>query len=344
MQMLRLARDKRLPRILRRLALGALLLVGIALAAGFSLLGWVVNERFDPDVPAVTVVVDRAVTVVDEQESGEGVTPNVLGLGEAAARQALADAGIDPAMIMVRAVPYVGERGLVVEQSPPPGEQPDGTVDMSVSAEAKMEELVGLPIEDARAALTQLGAIATVVRRYEPGITADRVVATEPAAGEAITERVTLTVAEAPSSAYLSKLEPVASDCSIDTLNVGGRSRSDAIVCQPGEDSPRRIDYLLNKRIGRVDAVLGVSDRAATGAPVHFLVRIDGRAVESITTSFGAPRLIRVPVSGAVRLTIIASVPKSDPAGEQVEAVIADARVFGARSAVDALVASTSSP
>ena len=340
-----LLRDPAVSRTLRRLFLGAVALTAVALLGGAAFLGWRIHD-WTAEAPktAVAVTINRPVNVVQEHQADAGTMPNVLGLPEQTARQVFADAALDPSRIATTPQPYAGESGIVISQDPAAGTPPgQGKLYLTVSAPAKMPRLVGAVLDDARTPLAQLGATVLIKSRYKPNAAENSVLATEPTAGQPLTDRATLVIAEPPSSVFLNQLRAIDSDCSTETLNVAGTQRQDALVCQPNEGSPAAMDYVLNRHVASLAVAVGLGDRGANDAPVTFRVFVDGKRAFAETLRFGQAHAIRIPVVGALRIHLEADVPKQGPSGEAPQAVFAGARFLGGRTAIDNLVAESSS-
>jgi PASTA domain-containing protein/NPCBM/NEW2 domain-containing protein len=312
-----------------------------ALLGGAVFLGWIVHEWISGEPKAaLTVTVNRPIEIARERQVAVGTMPNVLGLDEQTARRALADAGLATTRIATKRQPYVGEKGVVVDQDPAPGaETNQGKFLLTLSVPAQMPTLSGRSLEDARQALGELGAGVVVGTRYQPGASENTVLETHPLPGRALSGRARLIVAESPSSVFLSQLNAIDSNCGTETLNVAGAVRRDALVCEPGTDSPATMEYLLNRRVASFTSVLGLGDRGAPDTPITFTAFVDGRRVLAQTLGFGQARRVRIPVVGALRIRLEASVRAVGSSGQQPEAVFADARFLGGRSAIDALIA-----
>lgn len=317
------------------------------IAAGLALLGtlvfggclgWWFHDQH-PGPPEVNV--SRPVRVLSESEGASGAVPNVIGLDLDTARRAVSDAGLDPGTIRTRGRPYAGQSGLVVDQQPSPGTSHPAAVTLGVSSPATMPSLAG-PVADARRRLSDLGARVVLATRFEPGVAEGTVVASHPAAGQKLTDDVTLTVAEAPSSVFATNLEPVTSDCDTGSLTMNGHSFDNVVSCAPSQDSPSAVEYALNRRVKGFSATIGLDDRGGTGFPVRYRVLVDGSQVFSRTLSFGQTAPVSVRVAGALRLKLQARLARRGEPNETVTAGWGEARFLGGRSAIDALARSSS--
>jgi hypothetical protein len=323
-------------RWLRRIRFVALCSTGVALLAGGAVAGWWGRDRFGTHETVFTV--ERPITVASATPgSAKATMPSVVGLDRQSALQALADAGIRLAQVSTKEQAYAGVPGIVIAQDPAPESAAPRAPSLILSAPGVMPRLTGLSLDAARTALSQMGATVAVRRRYEAGAAEGSVLETVPAAGQPLAERVGLVVAEAASSVFLDQLAAVQSDCSSDSVYVAGVERPHSLVCQPQQGSPAEIDYVLNRRVTRFDVTLGTGDAGATDAAVAFRLYVDGRLALSDTLPFGTARAVSVPLDGALRLRLVAAVPKQGASGDQVVAVFGAARLVGGSSAIDAL-------
>lgn len=135
--------------------------------------------------------------------------PDLRGLNEADALQALVDAGIDGSIVQVSERPAAGESGRVVQQTPVFGVLNPTLVSLVISTAAEVPEAAGRPAAEVISALQQLGSRVVQERVYEPGATVGNVVRTEPAAGEALSDAVTVFIADTPTRRSLRDLDTI---------------------------------------------------------------------------------------------------------------------------------------
>ncbi len=284
--------------------------------------------------------VDRPVQVYAPETVVAGRVPNVVGLTEEDARRVLSDAGVELSAVSSQDVAYVGPADLVVRQTPASGAQiDDGEFVLDVSTPARMPDLGGSSEADARAALSELGARIAVVDQYQPGASEGVVLSTEPLAGEEITDRATLHVAEPLSSVFLTQLTPAASSCRTgESALINGESEEEAIVCQPPPGAnPRSVTYALGGEMESFRAKLGLDDEGDAETPVEFRIFVDGRQVLSRRLEFGDVLPVDVPLLGKLQLRFEASAAAvaASPGASPVGAVFAEPQLVGSRSAVD---------
>jgi hypothetical protein len=311
----------------RRLALAgtALLVVGLLGAAttfGWMLRGWVPSGG----VGVRHVVVQRPIEV--EANAPSGTLPNVLGLSVGQARQAYADAGVEPTTIKATQTPYFAQPGTVIEQRPGAAtalSKSAGRVELLVAQPARMPPLIGVAGDDARARLEKIGVGATTVVRYEASVDPGAVARTRPQAGSPVGARATLVVSEAPSSVNLDDLTAERNDCNL---------ADSTLTCDVDSDGST-VEYAINDRVTGFEATLALADDAPAGARASLVVRSGGRVLATYPAT-GTPREIRVKVpGGGTRLTLELRHGGGD---ENVGVVLTGPRIVGARSGIDALV------
>lgn len=323
-----------------------LFVVGIVLATCGTFLsaayvGWWLHDR-NPGRP-LAVDVNRPVTVINESGRAAGTVPNVLGLDLDTARQVMIDAGIDPAKVTRRATPYAGAQGVIVDQQPSPGAPRPRAVVLGTSTPAKMPAVVGRQVGVARRTLADLGARVIVRSRYAPGKAEGLVLGSRPRMGALLPDDATLTVAEAPSSVFLDQLEAITDECEAqEKLTIGGRDVQHAISCAPTKGYSETMEYVLNKRVGRFEATIGLGDRGGDTAPVTFRVTVDRVTVFTRTLSFGESARVSLPIEGALRVRLATSLASKRDPQDEVAAVWGDARFEGGKPAVDALTKESS--
>lgn len=322
-------------RRLRRAAIAA----GVTtVAAWATLFGWFLHDWFDSD--RVEVVADRPVEVFAPETVTAGRIPNVIGLSEDDARRALSDAGVDLGAVFTRTVSYVGQADLVVDQEPVSGlpvEEGERVV-LDVSTPADMPDLAGLQEGAARSELGDLGARVLVVNQYQPGAGEGIVLSTDPPAGQPLSDRATLHVAEPLSSVFLTQLAPVESNCRTGEAGVvAGATHEESIVCQPEPGAqPRSATYALGGEVESLQAEIGLDDRGSPDLPAEFRVYVDGDLILSRELEFGESLPIDVPLLGKLQLRLEASASGIVEAGAlPVRAAFGDVRLVGSRSAID---------
>jgi hypothetical protein len=313
------------------------LLIGLAIFLFGALAGWYVNVWIDGPGD-VSVNVDRPIEIVETEAVAEGTMPNLLGLDEKSARAALLDAGADPASIEVSQASYAGDPDLVIDQEPPVGTELDGSVvSVVVSEQGPMPDLEGLTADEARDQVTQLGARATIVSTFVPGVDPDVVVGSFPAPGDPLRSVIELSVSEPESSVYLNQVRAASSDCTGRPAVVGGVSYDDALQCRARGDGSANAVYTLREGVTRFETTVGALDSSgATAEPLTFRVYLDGEQAAAETLSFGESVPIAIDTDGAVQLRLeFEAADGSDELGSPIVGVFAEPSVIGARTAID---------
>jgi hypothetical protein len=152
---------------------------------------------------------------------------------------------------------------------------------------------------------------------------------------------VKLRVVGAPSSVFLSALDPVEGGCSeVDSAAIGGSSVGNSLTCSPSRDTPVIAEYVLNKRVAFLQLTAGVDDRSQSPSPILVRVLVDGRVAAERKVPFGQAAALKVPVNGALRLRIEVTAPDlpAECCPTSPTAILGDARLVGAADAIDALV------
>jgi PASTA domain/NPCBM/NEW2 domain len=314
-------------------ALVAVVLAGIF--AGGTAFGWWAADRYgDRSAPAVGINPGGSVVA-----AGNGaVVPDVRGLTASEAKQVLTDLGLGVAEVNVRQAPSVGVPGRVVAQEPPAGQPVTATVTLVVAAPAVIPAVVGQPVAQVSRDLEQLGAQVVVQRVYRPQATVDTVLSVSPDVGQPATGNVVLTVASPPAAINLSDLRPVKGGCSNDdSVNINGTEYRHSLRCAAYRTA-NEVEYLLNRRTARLEAVLGQGDSTTPGRVVRFEILGDGRPLASGDLGYGQSQSVGVSTDGVLRLTLRVTVLNLAPTDSaSVPAVFGAIRVIGGPSDVVSL-------
>jgi hypothetical protein len=306
-----------------------------AFATGLGV-GWVLRASGDNSA-GPRIVVDRPIQN-SLSDTARGSMPNVVGLPPEEAETVLFDAGIPRAAVRRVAVPAGGAAGVVVTQDPVPGLPSAGAVTLGVSAATTVPSLVGRRFADARSLLGSQGV--RVIRRsvYVQGTDEGTVVLSDPAPGQPLGQEVTLVVASAPSSAFLTELKPVDGGCSEGDASVNGVSYPSSLMCGVSSTigTVRTTSYLLNRGVARVEATVGQRDDGEPGSVVHIVMRADGRVVADEQVAYGQDRKLDVDVVNALRLSIELTVI-AGPNSASPDVVFGSARVIGSPDAIGLL-------
>ncbi|HHV22982.1 MAG TPA: PASTA domain-containing protein [Propionibacterium sp.] len=267
-------------------------------------------------------------TVVPEEAgaAADRVMPDVRGLAEADARQALADYGVAADDITIDRVPHLSPEGFVVAQDPIGGTKNPGAVTLSLPETAQVPDLSGHDEESARTALLDRGASAVVVRRYAPGHQPGQVVESTPKAGEPLTATVEIVVAATPQTAYLSRIRN-SGHCSRSSVSVNGTKFENSTTCSAGRGNPRETYWLLNRRTATLTGTVGLDDRSNPDARVRLVIAGDGRELFSGELTYGQSWPFEVSTADVLRLTV--TTERLDSSSSSATAVLGDAVVSG---------------
>lgn len=314
----------------------AVILLAVGTLGGGFLLGWTAQGRYLAGTPSVEPTVIE-VAMPRYAGSADVLMPDLRGLDEQAAREVLGDVGIDPALVETSERPAAGTPGVVVEQTPAFGTQDPETVRLVLSAPAAVPEVVGRPLSQVQDELSLLGAQVEVVARYVAGTAAGTVVASVPASGQALSDFVTVEVAEAPSSVYLATLDSVEGGCSRGAAQVNGVAYASSVTCS-GDSEGRSSSWLIDRVADRLQATVGVPDEDDPSTTLRVDVFADGVPVGGVDAGYGAPSTLDVPVTGALRLTITVRLTSGDDGSwTRGDVALGDARLVGGAETMAAL-------
>lgn len=320
------------PQRIQRSVLGAVLTASIGLfGAGVATGFWVNNNRIANTQSDSEPAAQPGGTVA----GGSSVVPDVRGLTEAVAVQVLADSASAGSRVEIRTRPYAGLVGVVVEQEPAFGMATPPVVTLTVSSPAAVPVATGTSESDLRAQLLELGTQLVVVRRYVPTIAPGTVLEIQPPAGSELPEKVTVTIAEAPSTAYLSGVEASKNECSTGSYTQAGTKHDNAMSCSVSKRSsadPSGPIWEFSGAVEDVDLVFGLPTDAKPGGSVHIELFADGRRIAESDVAFGATTKLAVPTPGALQFTIVATAVAGEP-----ERVTVTGTVRGSRDAIVAL-------
>lgn len=270
----------------RKLRVAALALATAAVVAGVFAAGWatantLVVAQQDRPLPETNVVV-----LPDSSMSGSSRMPDVRGLSAADAKQAIVDAGIAATAIETEERPAAGAPGRVVQQNPVFGTLDPSLVKIVISTEATVPKTAGRSATEAISELQALGARVTQQRVYEPGVTVGEAIRTEPAAGERLSENVTLFIADSPSERSLEEFDTIGSRASWSSNGELFAGKQVDAIASFYADRPDNVSDYAWKLGGRVTSIEGSyaidegQDPAFGGS---FVVLADGKEIARLT-------------------------------------------------------------
>ena len=321
-------------RVLALVGVAVLTVVGI-FGVGFAT-GWIVSGNIDlSHVSASHRAATPAPTIAGFGSSI--LMPDVRGLAPDAAKQVLADAGIDVATVMLAVQPAAGQSGIVIAQTPAFGAAAPPTVALVVSAATVVPSVVGQPATTAIGQLTKLGAQINRVSVYVPKAAIGDVVAIDPAPGAALPDIVILSVTAPPATATFASL-PASGNCrSSRSVHMNDKDWTDAVLCsvslgvQTGE-------WSLNKEVDEITGTLGLADSTGSGSSVSaqtasVQIVADSVVIGTYTVGSGTPTTFTLTTTGRTTLAL----RNQSVSGGSADLVIGDFTARGSSAAITSL-------
>lgn len=315
----------------------------LAAFAGGAVTGWTAQAEVQSRrVSAEPRVVE---VPVNSQADVDGVLmPDVRGMPLDDARQVIGDAGIAVEALTVDEQPAAGPPGTVVAQTPAFDTADPAAVVLTVSTVAVVPAVEGRPGDEVTDEIALLGAEVETVRQYVPGVPAGTAVGVAPAPGQPLPSAVTLTVAEAGGSAFLTSLRAVDGGCSSGPRDINGTTFENTLSCSTGGigQGGQESAWVVGRHVDVLEASVGVPDDAEPGTTVLVEVLADGAVVTTARASYGTSTPLSARVTGALRLgvrvTLLATGDTSSFSGGS--AALGDARLLGSVDGIAALAGS----
>lgn len=309
----------------------------VLVAAGCVILGLVGGLLIGTLVPGNSQPTPVQVTVLPQTGTAgqtEIVMPDVRGLTEQQARQALADHGVPNSAVTVNRRPHLANEGIVVAQDPIAGTAGPTTVILSLPERALMPRLAGTVEARARATLQEQGAEVSIVREYDGSAEVGTVLRSNPTEGKPLTEEVTLVIAAPPASVALSEIESSGS-CSRGSAAINGTEFAAATNCSAYSGGSQAV-WLLNRRVAQLTAIVGVEDHSDPKATVQLTVTGDGKRLYRRDLVYGTDQRLNVKLKGVLRLVV--TITRLDSGGNSAATVaLGDAALLGAQADLEAL-------
>lgn len=320
------------------LLIAGVLVVLVATFAGGAVAGWKAHAAWwkvpEPtSEPRPQIAAPTFPSAVAGPEVQKIVLPDVRGLSPDDAKQALADAGFDPAQVTVKQEPSVRPAGSVLAQDPLAGTEGPGPVVLTVSTAATVPDLRGAPEADGRRALEDLGVYVSIERKYDAGATPGTVLSLTPAVGETATEEMTMVIAAEPASVYLAEVKAVSGRCrAANSAQISGDAFPSAVSCPLDAERADENAWLLNRKVAGISGVVGIDDTATPGVDVRLVITGDGTTLFDKTLTYGKAEPLDIKTAGMLRLTIhvTAADPNAD-AQKVPAAVLGDLRLTGSQ-------------
>lgn len=324
----------------RRLLIVATVLCAVVGAAlGGAVVGWrLADERSLGDAagrPDAEFVEIRVPTL--DGVSSDGFMPDVRGLSQQDALDVLADTVLagDPPVIEER--PWAGPEGIVIEQRPAFGTAAPPTVTLVVSTTATVPAVVGRIADDVIDELAALGTRVDVEQRMVDDVDPGTVVEVDPPEGAPLPETVRVVTAEPFGSVFLTELRPVDGACRSGRTRVDGRTYEHALTCTARSRQAGEVGWLLDRGVERIEGAVGLPDDGPDDIEVRVVLLLDGVPVIDEVVGYGQTVALDADTSGALRLTLQASVVTEETTRSSAGVVLADLRLIGAPDLLDQL-------
>ena len=260
--------------------------------------------------------------------------PDVRGLAEKDARQALADHGIGADIVELIRVPHLSPKGYVVAQDPISGTRNPQNVTLSLPEPGAVPDLAGQNEASAQEALVAMGVQVELSRRYDSAAAPGIVLGTLPAAGEPLADTVTVFSAATPQTRYLADIKSSGNCRRATSANLDGRQFGTSVTCSARTSADESV-WLLNRRTGKLSGTLGIDDHSDPNSSVRLVIAGDGRELFAGTLHYGASQPLDVDVVNVLRLTL--TVTRLDSGRDSATVAIGDAVVTGAADDLAAL-------
>ncbi|MGP5124187.1 PASTA domain-containing protein [Glutamicibacter ardleyensis] len=308
-----------------------MLVLGMFIAAACGLFaGWTLRGAMNPTTPVAETEVTEG---TEGSLLGEEIypMPDVRGLDEKTARQAIADAGFGQELITLEERESVLDAGVVVAQTPIAGTQKVDEIVLSLPKAANMPELKGKTLEAAVGALEVFGTQPKITRKYDAKIAPGNIISTNPKPGEKLDAEPELIVAAMTQSKPLDVLESTGDCSNISDGSVNGTNIAFGISCSVGED-PTESTWVLGRKLAKLDGTLGILDTAERNTSARVVLELDGKKIVDKKLSYGQSVTVDVDIVDALRLelkvTNLASKSEME-SGDRVEVAFANASIHG---------------
>lgn len=310
-------------------------LFGGSLLLGAVVFGWGAANSLSIASQNRPLAESTLISMPDYSFSDSAQMPDVRGLAENDAKQALVDAGVPVSIVSVEQRPAAGEPGRVIQQTPVFGVINPSNVTIVVSIGAFVPELLGTSAEEAISELRGLGARVQQVKAYVPGANIGTVTEVQPAAGDALTEIVTVVIADNPSSKPLQEFPRLqgSASSSEDVMHLGKRY---ATMLSFSASNNRASDYswTLGARAVRVTGQLALAEDVAAGSSASLVVIGDGNELARLSLSSTSPVPLDINVVGVDALTF--RFVGATSTYYSVESLLLDSKVLGSFDAMNA--------
>lgn len=312
--------------------------IPVLCAASFLLggaTGWVGRSALLPPIDyAVTIPAPSSTT--SGEAAGTGGMPDVRGMAEADARQAITDSGIDAGLISVDRAPSVEPDGTVVAQDPVAGTNSPAKIRLTLPSPATVPQLEGTTIDAANTELISLGVEVNVSREFRTGAVVGTVLNTDPAAGAPLVSKIRVTVAAAPAAKNLTDVARQG-DWRNGLGSINGQAMDSGIYADL-QASKLPATIIVNRTVNTLDAIVGIEDHSDPSAKVHVTVKGDGKILFEKSLAYGESEHLSLDVSNVLRLELNAAAdgdPRTWKGSQKV--MFGKAVLVGSQQAIDGL-------
>lgn len=314
----------------KKIRIGAISALIVVLFGGGVVLGWVANQvrqmlQLEPVSTAETVEIP-----ISDIEAGTTM-PDLRGMTKNDALSALSDAGVPTSKVEVSEKARAGIANVVIEQTPAPGEANLQDIQLVVSTAAKVPDVVGKDRNAAISEVRELGSEAEIKEEFRADAKPGTVLAISPKVGEPMGDSVSMTIAAAGSSVYLSTVNSIDNYCSSSAERLNAKEYPQSLVCNTDDEEGYSWEWDLQKRVAAVEMMVGISDSAQeTGGSVTVIAYVDGKEVGRASATFGKPAKLSAPTAGGLRLKLVTVGTKaSKDAWDTPKVVLGDPRLIG---------------
>lgn len=280
-----------------------------------SVAGWAAANKLvvaEQDRPNTEV---RVISLPDYSQDVSARMPDVRGLTADDARQALVDAGIPADFVTVTERAAAGTSGIIIQQTPVFGATNPNAVTLVVATEAKIPDSAGQPAQDVISSLRALGARVEQVRVFEPDSEEGTVVRTEPEAGNAVPDVVTVYTSDSPVTRSFDDFEEITGGGSSETdvLHLGVKYENGVSFSTGRGDEAEESAWDLKGKVVLLEGQYALDAKSEGSALVTVLG--EGVSIAQMEVSSTAPTKFSWRVEGVNTLMIQVQRTNEDKSG-----------------------------
>lgn len=314
----------------KRIRIASLAALLVVLLGGGIVVGWVANQVRQSLQQEPAAGVEYVEVPISAIQAGTTM-PDLRGMTKNDALAALSDAGFPTSKVTIEEKSRGGISDVVIEQKPAPGDDDLSEITLIVSKTATVPEIIGLDRTEALSKVRELGSEAEMTEVFRAEEKPGTVLEVNPKVGEPMGSRVTMTVAAAGSSIYLSSVDSIDGGCSSTSERLDGKQYPQSMECRTDDEKGYAYEWDLQKRVAAVEMMVGISDSESdTGGSVSVVAFVDGKEVARASATFGKPAKLFVPTEDGLRLRLVATGKAgSDDSYSTPSVVLGDARMIG---------------